>query len=188
MTCWVYRTSFDLCVLAVATLVQAIDLCGDPQGNCTEPVYRALWQDGCCWWCDVEFPPKILLKEVLKSRMNFHHTVVAMHSWTISNQCTARFENIVDDGGMRIYFLPMFNKGSTGSKMNVHHTFRMTLKVCVCCMQFAVPDKVIWITLVPSLFDANQIWIRNWEAAAREPNAARVTISYPWHQIFPYLC
>jgi len=128
------------------------------------------------------------LKGSLKSRMNLHHTVVAIHNWTISNQCTARFDNVVDDGGMRIYLLPIFNKGSTGSKMNVHHTFRMTLKECVCRMQFAVPNKVIWITLVTSLFDAHQIWIGNWEAAAREPNAARVTISYLWHQIFPYLC
>jgi len=58
---------FDLRLLIVATLVQVIDLCGDAQGNRTEPVYRALWQDGCCWWCDVEFPPKILLKEVWKA-------------------------------------------------------------------------------------------------------------------------
>ena len=66
-----------------------------------------------------------------------------MHIWTISNQCTARFDNIVDGGVMRIYFLPMFNKGSTGSKMNVHHTVRMTLKEGVCSMQFAIPDEVI---------------------------------------------
>jgi len=44
---------------------------------------------------------------------------------------------------MRIYFLPMFNKGSTGSKMNVHHTVRMTLNEGVCSMQFAVSDEVI---------------------------------------------
>jgi len=66
-----------------------------------------------------------------------------MHNRTISNQCTARFDNIVDDGVMRIYFLPMFNKGSTGSKMNVHHTVRMTLNEGVCSMQFAVSDEVI---------------------------------------------
>jgi len=42
MTWWVYRTSFDLFLLTEATLVQEIDLCGDAQGNCTEPVYRAL--------------------------------------------------------------------------------------------------------------------------------------------------
>ena len=57
-----------------------------------------------------------------------------MHNWTISNQCTAHFDNIVDDGAMRIYFLPMFNKESTGSKMNVHHTVRMTSKEGVCSM------------------------------------------------------
>jgi len=66
-----------------------------------------------------------------------------MHNWTISNQCTACFDNIVDDDFMRIYFLPMFKRGSTGSKMNVQHTVRMTLKEGECSMQFAVPDEVI---------------------------------------------
>jgi len=68
-----------------------------------------------------------------------------MHNWTISNKCTARFDNIVDGGGMRIYFIPMFNKGSTGSKMNAHHTVRAILNEGVCSMQFAVPDEVIRI-------------------------------------------
>jgi len=30
-----------------------------------------------------------------------------MYNWTISNQCTVRFDNLVDDGGMRIYVLPI---------------------------------------------------------------------------------
>ena len=61
----------------------------------------------------------------------------------MSHLCSSRFDNIVDDGVMRIYFLPMFNKGSTGSKMNVQHTVRMTLNEGVCSMQFAVSDEVI---------------------------------------------